>query len=216
MGLTQDNIRENYLKGVRNLIGSRMVDGRMENFIYTMEVPPRDSSTQYYFLTRMLINEMSSRRCGLSNCLRDGLAETIAVRIADRDETLFDSDRRLYNEHWLEYQVASTLVDVIGEKEGSICALKKPDLLGELLHSVEYQGTNLLDFLNRNLDKASRDYRYRIQFGETDYTDEALDCFEAISDCSDKLQLPRERFVRQKVLSRIKRCFTGKENEKGR
>ncbi len=219
MNLTKENVRTNYLIGVRQLLGKGMVTPKMERIV---ESVPLDSemefSEMYYSLTRGLIDGMSSFRCNLSEELKCGFAESIALKVWQKGDfssrTLYSdgfNERSIYNEHWIQYLVGDFLVSTIGVQESSICMLKNPDLMGQLLRGTAYDGSNLLYYLNSQIPKAMSEFSStKKNFLDTD--SETIECCVAISDCAEQLQLPASRLKKQKVLSRIRK-FVGKDNE---
>ena len=219
MNLTKENVRTNYLRGVNELLGKGMVTPKMERIV---ESVPLDSemefSEMYYSLTRGLIDGMSSFRCNLSEDLKCGFAESIALRIwqsGDFSSKKLYSDgfneRSVYNEHWIEYLVGDFLVSTIGVQESSICMLKNPDLMGQLLQRTTYDGDSLLSYLNKQIPEAKREFGdAKKNFLDTD--SQTIECCLAISECAEQLQIPRQRLKKQKVLSKIRK-FVGKDNE---
>lgn len=206
---TQEDVRKDYLKGISNLIGEKFVDRKMKDYIENFDLDFKlDPSDAYFLMTRGLIEQRSTKK--LSDFLKDGLSEDIAIRISNRDGTISENVRKIYNPHWIEYHVSRVLVDVMGERPATICALKKPNLLSTLLTSIPYQGENLHSYLDKQLSKANLEFGSVVDLGRSV---EAVNCCEAISDCSEKLQLPKKRLERGKILKKFGRKHEGKGNE---
>lgn len=219
MNLTEENVRTSYLRGVNQVLGKGMVTPKMERIVHDIQLEKdADYSKMYYSLTRGLIDGMSSFRCNLSEDLKCGFAESIALKIWQSGDfssrSLYSdgfNERSVYNEHMIEYLIGDYLVNTIGVQESSICMLKNPDLMGKLLGGVAYDGGSLLSYLNRQITKAKTEFSdCKKNFLDTD--SETIECCLAISDCADQLRLPAERLKKQKVLSKLRK-FVGKDNE---
>lgn len=219
MNLTKENVRTSYLRGVNQVLGKGMVTPKMERIVHNVPLDNNmDYSKMYYSLTRGLIDGMSSFRCNLSEDLKCGFAESIALKVWQSGDfssrSLYSegfNDRSIYNEHWVEYLVGDYLVSTIGVQESSICMLKSPDLMGRLLSSISYDGGSLLTYLNVQIPKAKAEFSDS-QKNILDIDSETIECCSVISDCAEQLQLPAKRLKKQKVLSRIRK-FVGKDNE---
>ncbi|MBQ8132197.1 MAG: hypothetical protein IJ193_06875 [Bacilli bacterium] len=219
MNLTKDNVRTSYLKGVNNLVGKGIVTPKMERIIRSHPIDENgDYALMYYSLTRGLIDGMSSIRSNLSEDLRDGFAESLALRIWQQgnhsSNDLYSdgfNERKIYNDHWIPYLIGDFLVSTIGEQESAICMLKSPNLMGQLLQSACYDNSNLLRYLEKQIPIAKAEFdKGNKNFLDTD--SQTIECCMAIADCADQLQLPAKRLKKQKVLSRVRK-FMGKENE---
>lgn len=223
MNLTKDNVRTSYLKGVNNLVGKGIVTQKMEYLIHRVKLTDRMSpSDMYYSLTKGLIDGMSSAKCNLSDELKRGFAEDLAVRTWEASgfpETIDfytskkveSNEHKLYNSNWIPYIVSGCLIDTIGERESAICMLKSPDLMGQLLAGIPYGNSTLLQYLNSTIPSAIEEFHgNRVSYLNPE--SKTVDCCMAISDCASQLSLPAERLKKQKVLSKIRK-FMGKENE---
>lgn len=212
MDFIQDSIRENYLRGVNNLVGKGIVDDNMRKTIISSNTDKAKTMPQvYYLLTRGLIEKMSSDECKLSDNLKRALSEAIGIKLWDDFSGIYMANDSIMPENYVQRFVGETLMNNIGERETSILALKNPDFFGEFLDTIPYEQETFLSYVTRKLDEAARQQTIvgdrRNGIGNSDFV---LDCVDAIITCSDKLSLPRKR--RNKVLEKEKN--KGKTNER--
>lgn len=202
MSLRRERVIENYSRGLNDFIGNEVeITDEMRDIINGVDFSDlpitADLSDAYYSITRDLIEGMSTDDCKLSTNMRNGLAEAVAQRIWKRNLPGIENGRSFFNPNWVPYQISDILVDAIGSEVGSACTLKAPDLMGDLLHSIPYKDTSLMGYLNVHVDKAVTQFR-SITSNNLGHSSEVINCCEAICDCRDKLQLPKEIARRNK------------------
>lgn len=212
---TKEEIRKNYIEGTSNAAGKNLISGKLRKTFDNIDLSKASFPPNiYYHITRQLIEEASTEKCKLSDEFKNGLAESLAIRIWNNSNQLHTNDRELSNPNWAEYHVGDMLVNAIGEEETLICAFKNPDLLSELLESIDYQGENLLDYLNKHIHEARIRHLYRAEDGAFSSNYETANCGIAIVDSSDYLQLPKKRRI--KVLEKVKQKLLNLSHERER
>lgn len=208
MSLNQNSVRGNYLLGVSNLIDERLVDEDFVNTVRSINIPTEcNLADAYFYITFDLIRKRESKGNLLSAPLKVGLAESISQKLWLTNIDSIGNSRDQNNDNWVQRQVADLLSGTIGDEELTTIALKHPDLLGELLFSIDYKDTNLLDYLNRHLRKACQ-FGLNPRFQDVEHSFDLLNCCEAIIDCSSELKLPS----RQK--NKVKEKARKRQNER--
>ena len=200
----QYSVRGNYLRGVNNLVGKGIVTGKMKNFVlYASTDKARSVPEAYYLLTRELIERMSSNECKLSDNVRRALSEAISIKLWEDFSSYYIQSGSMMDENYVQRYAGEILMNNMGVRETAIISLKSPDLLGNFFDSIPYKGETFLSYFSRELDAADKQQKIAGKYDGIGNFDHMLNCVEAICDCHDKLQLPKERLEKKKGKMKI-------------
>ncbi len=205
----KEEVLGSYSRGLENFIGSEVsITDDMKRIINGVDLSELSVTADFtdisYLITRDLIEGMSTENCRFSKAMRDGLAEAVSQRMLEHNLPGFTSGRNLSTPQLVQYKISDILVDAIGSDVAPACILKAPDLTGELLHSIPYKGTTLMSYLNDRMDVAIAQSR-GISSRNLGRSSAVVDCCEAICDCREKLQVPKESLNRSRGKTKEKR-----------
>lgn len=126
-----------------------------------------------------------------NNRLKEGIVEKITQDAWELFYKNIESPGSRESRYFVEYAIATVLMDVMGKAEFLSLIVDNPTVILEKMKSISYQDTNLFDYIEKELqplvplrgknEKQSIDV-YSI-----------LESVEAISDCSKQLVLKKRR-----------------------
>lgn len=187
MSLNQCSIRDDYLRGVRELIGKNNLSSEMSDIINGTTIDDSCKAKSYYLLTRKLIDDMGSDKCELSDNFRIALAEAIGINLLDGDD--FKANESIMPGNRLQRYLGGSLMNHIGDKATVYMVLTNPDAFSELLESIPYRNGRFLTYFNFMLDEAVKKREdipgVVTTLGEIEY---AMDCVDAIFRTSTLLR----------------------------
>ena len=191
-----------YLDAVERKKNKKFVDDDFRyNFDSNVEIPHGVLlSTAYFAFTKKMIEANNSSSHELPQNLVIGLSESLSNKLWFQNIDSLANSRDNVDSHWLQQQVGDALFANIGEEELAAILLKRPDLLHELLSSIEldvtdYNGerhVDLLSYLDNNLEIMCTSFDC-IDMKGIGIPAALLNCMEAIDSSREHLEVFKRR-----------------------
>ena len=120
---------------------------------------------------------------GLIECFLDNILQVAYNRKA------------LQSKYIIESNIIDILLNFIGMDKAIILFLTKQDVIINKLKTIDYEKTNLLDYLKKQLNRA-RIYNCLNKRNST--TDEIINCCEALSECKKLIYVEKGKVYEKK------------------
>lgn len=182
------------------------INYRSENFfknneyvIIINEASPDDKKynlmhelTHFFINTELKDNNIVLRNIiseNNNNRLNQGIIETVTQSIWDfvyPKKISYGFTKGLY---LVEIQIVTILIDMMGKERFFSEIFKNPNIIMDKLKSIDYEGTNLFKYLEKQLDPL---VKYR-GVDEHKANFDILSSFQALSDCNKMLKLENRK-----------------------
>lgn len=198
-----DEIRQNYIDGVHNLVGGKLkkedILKRIEKTNVSCDVAPATIADDFWFLTKDLLStgidnegKVFSRVYDgvVSDNFQNGMIESISQKVWEHAFGDATNPRKKHNPYWVENKIMDIFLELMGNDNLVMLGfIQNPDLMFGMVQDIKYQDESLLDYLNYHLDNATmynvpREHRVHME-----RSTEVMACVEALSDCSQKLNI---------------------------
>jgi len=191
-------IKEDYANGVSSLtngaISKDEVLSRLEDVSLDNITTEEDKSAAFCKCTERMISTSivvdgaveSDAFEAFSEHFKGGLVESLSQQVWSHSYDSYNP-RKDNNPYWVENQITNVLVDVVGSDECVKLTFQQPKNFVNGMRQISYGDSNLVDYLNQHIDKASNYGKPSKNLGSIANSSEVLNCIEAISDSSMQL-----------------------------
>lgn len=174
----------------KNICGIVVSDEMKENRCYDL----MHQLTHFIIETDIDNNEIRNRTDFFedsNNRLKEGIVEKITQDAWDIFYKNIESPGSKESRYFVEYEVATVLMDVMGNADFLKLIVDNPTIILEKMKSISYQNTNLFDYIEKELEPLVP-FRGKNEKQSVDVYG-ILESVEAISDCSKQLVLKMRR-----------------------
>lgn len=203
MSTFQDVIKQDYLIGVTCLSGGLIHDDEILKKIDAVALEKSDTVTTesiaeaFSLYTKQLLKYQITSSGTLeyrsyldrvmSSDLQGALSESFALKIWEFSYPEIENPRRYKNPQWMEMQISDIMIDLMDCRNSFFTWVQTPGMAIQKMQSISYKEDNLLGYLNYHLFLARE--AGAPKFDRISNSLEVINCVEALSDCSEHLDM---------------------------